>query len=90
MSIIELSAPLCEQRFIRLKQVALACPVIEACESFAETKVFHIFSSTLHRVENTLCGHLSAMHLLEIPSLHVCKNVPNVSAIRVPGRDAWL
>jgi len=46
MSIIERSAPLCEERFIRLKQVALACPVIEPCEPFAKTKVFHIFNST--------------------------------------------
>ena len=46
MSVIKLSAPLCEERFIWLKQVVLACPVIEPCESFAKIKVFHIFSST--------------------------------------------
>ena len=38
--------PLCEERFIWPKQIALTCPVIEPFESFAKSKAFHIFSST--------------------------------------------
>ncbi len=35
-----------EKRFIRFKQVALACPIIEPFDSFDKTKAFHIFSNT--------------------------------------------
>ena len=37
---------LCEEGFIRFKQVMLACPVIQPFESFEKTQALHIFSST--------------------------------------------
>lgn len=41
-----LAVLLCKERFIRFKQVALACPVIEPFEPFEKTQALHIFSNT--------------------------------------------